>query len=90
MTEDLENSLRDIKSDLPEPRINLSHNDKLSLVRRIGPRLCRDIVKAKSQLAESRIPFVFNRVDSQDIVDLLNNDMLDAITEVLAEKVDKT
>lgn len=86
MSDELEDRLRGIKSDLPKPRPNLSLNDLVDLARRVGPRLTRDIVKAKSQLKPERIPFIFNHVDSQDIVDILNYEMDEAIQSLLDGK----
>ncbi len=73
MTDDLTKALRKISSDLPPPRLNLSQQELQLLKKKLGPRTITSILKAKKQLPERRIPFLFNSLDSQDVLDVLNN-----------------
>lgn len=81
--DDLTNRLRELKAELPKPRTNLTETEKDELVRRVGPRTARDIVKAGKELPKHRIPFLFSTVDGQAVVDLLANDMTQAIKRAL-------
>lgn len=71
--DDLDKSLRDIKADVPAGRPNLSLSEKQALLQRLGRHRLRDVVKAGKELPKSRIFFLFNSTDSQDIADVLAN-----------------
>ncbi len=83
MSDDVAKVLQHLKGELPQPRLNLSEADKDALVRRLGPRTARSIIRAKSDYPIERIPFLFSTLDTQDVVDLLANDVLGAIARVL-------
>jgi hypothetical protein len=85
MSDDLTKALEKLSGEQPTPRLNLSESEKDRLVAKIGPRTARDIVKAKKDLPHRRIPFLFSTIDTQDVVDLLANDMEAAIQRALAK-----
>jgi hypothetical protein len=84
--DDLTQALENLSGGSPSPRLNLSEQDKAELVERLGPRLARDIVKAKKDYPLKRIPFLFSTVNTQDVVDVLNNDVDAAIAAALAKR----
>lgn len=85
--DELLEKIRQIKSDLPAPRRGLSEKEKDELLMRIGgPRTCEAIVKAQKTLPLERIPFIFNQLDSQAVIDILANDMHDAIQRALQKR----
>ena len=64
MKDDLDERLRDIHADIPEPRTNLTEEEKDELIRRVGgPRTTASILKAAATLGKNRIPFIFNKRD---------------------------
>lgn len=71
--EDLEAKLRSLSESPPKPR-QLSYREKSDLVRRLGQRTTKAILAAKKDFPAGRIPFLFSSLDSQDVVDVLNND----------------
>ncbi|SME96064.1 hypothetical protein [Pseudobacteriovorax antillogorgiicola] len=73
MADKLDQALRDIQAELPSPRLHLSRAEKVELIKKWGPKRVRDILKAKDTLPYRRLPFIFNNVDSQDLIDILNN-----------------
>lgn len=77
-------SLREIESDLPKPRI-LDDQMKRELIDRIGKSVVRDILKAKATLPERRIAFLFSSQHPQDVLDILNNDF-SGLSEFLKKK----
>ena len=80
MTDDLTKQLEQIKSELPTPRKNLNLDEKVALIKNIGgPRTTRSILKAKETLPIARIPFLFNSLDTQFVMDVLENDMDEAL-----------
>lgn len=83
MRDDLTRTLQDLSGDVPEPRLSLSDNEKDQLVARIGPKTARSILKAKKDFPLRRIPFLFSSLDTQDVVDILNNEMAEAIDRAL-------
>lgn len=85
MNDLLTRSLQELTGDLPKPRFNLSDAEKESLVARLGPKTARSIVNAKKDFPHQRIPFLFSALDTQDVVDLLWNDMSDVISKALAD-----
>jgi hypothetical protein len=82
--DNLEERLRALKGNVPAPRTNLSEAEKAALVARVGPRTARSIVNAKRDFPVSRIPFLFSKIDTQDVVDLIANDVDEAIRLALA------
>lgn len=84
LSDDLTKALERLSGDLPKPHCDLSEANKDALVRRVGPRTARDILKAKKQLPLRRIPFLFATINTQDVVDLLANDMDAAVARALA------
>lgn len=88
MTEDdLTRALGNLTGSLPKARESLTESEKDELVARVGPRTARDIVKAKKDYPLRRIPFLFSRVDTQAVVDLLAHDVEGAIERALRGKV---
>jgi hypothetical protein len=83
MDDDLTRSLLSLAGDFPKPRLNLSNAEKAKLVERLGPRTTRSILKAKKDFSLSRIPFLFSTLDTQDVVDVLNNDMSEVLKETI-------
>ena len=81
--DDLTNRLRNLKAELPAGRATLTEAEKDELVKRVGPRTARDIVKAGKELPKQRVPFLFSSVDTQAVMDLLANDMKAAIARAL-------
>ena len=85
MTDDVTKALEQLSGEPPSPRTNLTEAEKDALVAAVGPRTARDIIKAKKDLPLRRIPFLFSRVDTQAVVDLLANDVEGAIARGLAK-----
>ena len=83
MTDELYQALRQIKSDIPKGRENLSLEEKLKLLEKVGPRRVQEILKAKGSLPMNRIPFIFNNLDTQDLMDILSNDFSEALKNTL-------
>jgi hypothetical protein len=80
MTDKLTESLLNLTGSLPAPRLNLSKEDKKALIAKVGgPRTAQSIIKAKKDYPISRIPFLFSSLDTQCVVDILNNDMSDVL-----------
>lgn len=71
--DDISKALRAIRSDLPAPRMNLPAEELRKLMLKVGPRTVKSLLAAKKQLPEARIPFLFNGLDAQDVLDILNN-----------------
>lgn len=69
----IEEQLIKLKSDLPSARL-LSDQDKKDLIKRIGPRTVASVVKARKELPRERIPFLFSSLDTQDVIDILENE----------------
>lgn len=83
MTDPLTRSLQELSGEIPKPRLNLSVAEKQSLVARIGPKTARSILQAKKDFPLQRIPFLFSALDTQDVVDLIYNDMMDVMSKAL-------
>ena len=80
MDDDLSNQIRDLSGDIPEPRLNLSEQQKSEIIKIVGgPKTAAKIVQAKSDFPIKRIPFLFSSLDTQAVVDILANDMQAAI-----------
>jgi hypothetical protein len=89
MSDDLTKALEQLSGEMPTPRLNLSETDKDELVARVGPRTARDIVRAKKDFPLRRIPFLFSKIDTQVVVDLLANDVEAAIKRALTKAIAK-
>lgn len=85
-TDDLTKVLESLSGERLQPHRNLSESEKDAIIAKIGPRTVRDIVKAKADFSEARIPFLFSTIDSQSVVDILANDMVGAIARALGGK----
>lgn len=84
MSDDLEARLRSLKQDPLIPRKNLSDKEKADLIQAIGgPKTARSIRKAMKDLSHDRIPFLFSSLDPQLVIDVMNNDLDQAIEEAL-------
>jgi|GEM_PF-4168517 hypothetical protein len=85
MVDPIEQQLRALRSQLPEPRLNLTEDQKDELVAALGgPRTATSILKAEKDYPRERIPFLFNSIDPQLVLDILHNDMQAAIARALA------
>ena len=81
MSDKLTESLLNLTGSLPAPRLNLSKDQKIALIAKIGgPRTAQSIIKASKDYPLSRIPFIFSSIDTQCVVDILANDMRDVLT----------
>ena len=80
-----------IESSLPEPRTSLSLAEKIELIQRTGgPTTVRSILKATRDFPLARIPWLFSSIDSQYVVDVLNNDMEEALEKYSSTQPGKT
>jgi len=69
-------NLKPDDSDRLEPRRNLSDKEKFKLMEKVGgPKTLASIVGAKKDFSIARIPWIFNSIDSQSVIDILYNDM---------------
>jgi hypothetical protein len=73
--DELEEALLNIKSDVPKPQMNLPDSNLDELIQKLGPKTIKQILKAKKELPVARIPFLFSSLDSQAVIDVLNNNM---------------
>ena len=89
MSDDLTKALETLSGGQPQPRLNLSEPEKDELVAKVGPRTARDIVRAKKDFPLRRIPFLFSKVDTQAVVDLLANDVEAAVKRALTKAIVK-
>ncbi len=71
--------LENLKGELPVPRLNLSEDQKDQLILQLGLKTVQNLLKAKKQLPMARIPFLFSSLDTQALLDVLNNDMAAAV-----------
>jgi len=87
MDDEISEALRKLPSELPLPRTNLTEEQKDLLVKACGgPLTAKKIVNAVKTLPRQRIPFLFNLIDTQVVVDILANDVDAAIKRALAKK----
>ena len=87
MSKDLEQRLRDLKANLPAARLQLSETAKDQLVTAVGgPRTAESIRKAMKNFPHERIPWLFNSLDSQLVIDIMANDMDAAIARAKASQ----
>src|SRR5690348_17063939 len=88
MTDDMEQKLRELRSNLPTARQNLSESDKHQLIQSIGgSRTVESIRKAMRNFPHDRIPWLFSSLDSQLVVDVMANDMESALARVKESRV---
>lgn len=77
----ISDSLQSLSGSLPNPRLNLTEAEKDALIAAIGgPKTAQAIITAKKELPLSRIPFLFSSLNTQAVVDILYNDVSDAIS----------
>ncbi len=86
MVDDITKALERLSGALPRPRTGLTESEKEELIARIGPRAVRDILRAKKDFKVERIPFLFSTLDTQSVVDILANDMTQALARALGKK----
>ena len=87
MTDEIEKNLRSLQGTLPQGRANLSVVEKDELVRAVGgPLTASSIRKALQSFPRDRIPFLFSSLDPQLVVDIMENDLEDAIKKAMALK----
>ena len=80
MTDDITKSLQTLSGDIPKPRKNLTKEQKLAVIAKVGgPLTAKAIIKARKDYPTSRIPFLFSSLDTQCVVDLLANDFTDCL-----------
>jgi hypothetical protein len=81
MTNDpIREQLTNLSAPPPAPRTDLSEQEKDELIQKVGGHLTTEsILKARKDYPKSRIPFLFNSLDPQAVVDILHNDMSAAI-----------
>ena len=80
MPDDIIKSLENLAGGLPTARLNLSKEEKLELIKKLGgPRSVTSILKSKKDYPLRRIPFIFSSLDTQAVVDVLANDMSDVL-----------
>lgn len=81
MTKDhIDDALRALRADLPEPRRDLNESEKDALIAKLGgPRTVASILKAKDSLPLARIPFLFSSLDTRSVLEVLANDMTAAL-----------
>jgi hypothetical protein len=85
MVDDLTKALERLSGELPVPRIRLSESDKDALIALIGPRTVRNILRASKDFKVERIPFLFSTIDTQAVVDVLANDMTEALERAFSK-----
>lgn len=86
MNDAVSKQIQSLQGALPEPRLGLTEDEKDALLRAVGPRLVRDIVKASRSCPIGRVPFLFSSVNTQHVVDILANDLEAALARALPHK----
>lgn len=69
----VEAMLRDLPGGVWQQR-KLTITELEALVMALGPRTVQNILHAKETYKLARIPFLFNSLDSQQVIDILVND----------------
>lgn len=88
--DDLRQSIENLSGEIPSPRLGLSLEQKIELVKVLGgPRTVTSILKCKKDYPLKRIPFMFSNLDTQAVVDILANDMEEALRQFDLGKVQK-
>lgn len=79
--EELEHTLLDLpQGSLPQPRVRLTEKEKVTLIRDIGGiHTVNSILRAAEKMPRERVPFLFTSIDTQLVVDVLYNDMREAL-----------
>ena len=85
----IEAELKKLGGQLPSARTGLSEAEKDLLVKNLGYRTIKSILKAKSEFQVSRIPFLFSALDTQAVVDVLANEMRGAVDRAELSKKHK-
>lgn len=78
--DEITTALRDLPGDALQPR-QLSDDEKKQLIRDLGLKTTQNIIKAKKDFPLRRIPFLFSSLNPQWVVDVLHNDLSDALKE---------
>ena len=87
MSDDIEKSLRALAGDKTIARKDLTEAEKDELVKAVGgPLTASSIQKALKDFPRKRIPFLFNSLDPQLVVDVLENDLAQAIERLRKKK----
>lgn len=87
MSDDIEKSLRALRSEARVARKLLGEAEKEALIAAIGgPRTAESVRKAMKSYPKERIPFLFSSLDPQLVADLMENDVDELIREILARK----
>jgi len=76
--DDLTQQIMNLKADLPKPR-KLTESEKDHLIQKLGRDTVKKLVAAKKELPKKRIPFIFNSLDTQSVVDVLYNNWEEAL-----------
>ena len=80
LEDDLTTRLRSLEGDIPTPNEGLTEDEKDQLIVKVGGYLtAKNVVQAKKDYPLERIPFLFSSLDTQLVVDILNNDMVQAL-----------
>lgn len=87
LSDKLTDALRDLKAALPREQI-LSEQEKDQLIADLGYGTVQNILKAKSTLPIARIPFLFNTIDTQKLVNVLGNDLAQALRRAARPRSD--
>jgi hypothetical protein len=74
MSDDVTDSIRALKADIPVARENLTAAEMQMIIDAVGPKTVANIIKAKKDFKIARIPFLFSSIDTQAVVDILAND----------------
>jgi hypothetical protein len=82
---DLTQAIEKLSGEIPTGR-QLSEKQKDELIKLIGVRTARSILQAKKTLPLKRIPFLFSSIDTQLVMDLLENDVEKNIEHALDSK----
>ncbi len=83
----IEDPIRNLKSDLPIPRPDLTEEQKDKLLQDIGgPATANNIINALKTLPHARIYWLFNSIDPQLIADVLHHDLTAAIVRARSER----
>ena len=87
LSDKLTDALRDLKAALPREQ-KLSEREKDQLIADLGYGTVQNILKAKSTLPIARIPFLFNTIDTQKLVNVLGNDLTQALRRAAKTRAD--
>jgi len=86
----IDNLLRQLAGQLPQPRPHLSEEQKDQLIVTVGGVLtAENIIKSQNDYPKERIPFLFNSLDTQAVIDILSHDMKAAIARAHSRRAAK-